>query len=482
MSFFGVSLLVYGLLTAYVAGHVRGTTEEWAYTFAHFALAAAGNAYLLRVITRRNLAMFASPVIVFLLLNQLYFTFNALKYFSPILLFPQFNLSLAAQFWGSAAGAAVLLLCIALASRWAAPQADAPLGWVRRHWRDVRRVALAAVLADIGCKSALVGLGYGSSYTDAAYTVVAVRNYWDFLLFLGSNVFGMLVLLLAPVLLLGNRRLGPVSWGLRGVVLVGFLCDLAYGVLFLKARAPLLIAAVFFTLGVALVSLRAGVRWTRILMLGLPPLSLLSVQFTLAIGRTNLPDDAGLRLAIGFVNRRTDLTDFSTALMLNSRGTAYDPAIMTEAVLNAIPRAVFPGKDELLRDIYSEVLGRLNWPAGLGLEQLADYQDSIISTGVMAFGYAGFVLMPVLQVLALCAIARFITRRIAGLAMGLALVAFTVSAAHVEVEPATLVLDYRQAVAGVVMLGMLALVLRVFSHALRVATLPPPRLPQATAP
>jgi hypothetical protein len=482
MSFFGLSLLVYGLLTGYVAGHVRATTEEWVYALAHFTLAAAGNAYLLGVIRARRLAMFGSPVITFLLLNQLYFTFNALKYFSPILLFPQFNLSLAAQFWGSAAGAAVLGLCIAIAARLGGPRAEVPVAWVRRHWRDVRRVALAAVLADFGCKATLVALGYGSTYTDAAYTIISVRSYWDFLLFLGSNVFGMLVLLLAPVLLLGGRRLGPVATSMRAFVLAGFLFNLAYSVLYLKARAPLLIAAVFFTLGLALVSLRGGIRGARILMLALPPLSLFSVQLTLAIGRTNLPEDAGLRLAIGFVNRRTDLTDFSTALLLNSRGTAYDPTIVTEAVLNAIPRAIFPGKEEVLRDVYSQVLGRLNWPAGLGLEQLADYQDSIISTGVMAWGYPGWVLMPVLQVVALCAAAVFIVRRIGGLVLGLALISFTVSAAHVEVEPATLVLDYRQAVASVVMLVLLAYVLRVLRHTLRVATLPPPRVPGAAAP
>jgi hypothetical protein len=478
MNFLGVSLLVYGLLTMYVAGHVRATTEEWAYTMAHFALAAAGNAYLLRVIARRGLAMFASPVVTFLLLNQLYFTFNALKYFSPILLFPQFNLSLAAQFWGSAAGALVLLLCIGLAGRFGGPKLEGAVAWGRRYWLDLRRVAIAAVLVDAGCKAGLVALGYGSSYTDAAYTVVTVRNYWDFLLFLGSNVFGMLVLLLAPVLLLGSRRLGSVPGSVRALMLAGLAFNLAYGVLFLRARAPLLIAAVFFALGSTVVSLQSGIRWARILMLTLPPLSLLSVQFTLAIGRTNLPEDAGLRLAIGFVNRRTDLTDFGTALMLNSRGTAYDPAIMTEAVLNAIPRAIFPGKDAVIRDIYSEILGRLNWPAGLGLEQLADYQDSIISTGVMALGYVGFVVVPLLQTLALCLVAQG-ARRVGGLAGGLALLAFTVSAAHIEVEPATLALDYRQALSSFVLLGAMAFALRVLVHTVRVATLPP--RPSATA-
>jgi hypothetical protein len=477
MKFFLLSLGVYGVLTLYVAGHVRAATEEWAYTLAHFALAAAANAYLLHVVARRRLAMYASPVVVFLLLNLLYFTFNALKYFSPILLFPQFNLSLEAQFWGSAAGVLVLMLCIALADKFGAPSVEQAIAWARRYWVDLRRVAFAAVVIDAGCKASLIALGYGSSYTDSAYTIVTIRNYWDFLFFLGSSAFGHLVLLLAPVLLLGSRRLGPVPWTVRIVMLAGLLFNLAYGVLFLKARAPILIAAVFFALGSTLVSLRSGIRWVRVLMLALPPLSLLSVQLTLAIGRTNLPEDAGLRLAIGFVNRRTDLTDFSTALLLNSRGTAYDPAIMTEAALNAIPRAIFPGKDALLRDVYSQVLGRLNWPAGLGLEQLADYQDSIISTGVMAFGYAGFLIMPILHILALCWLARAFGRQSGRLWYGLALLSLTVSASHVEVEPATLILDYRQALASFLMLWVLAFVLRVLAHTVRVASLPPVRAP-----
>ena len=89
----------------------------------------------------------------------------------------------------------------------------------------------------------------------------------------------------------------------------------------------------------------------------------------------------------------------------------------------------------------------------------------------MAFGYAGFLLVPLLQTLALCIVAQ-VARRAGGLAGGLALLAFTVSAAHIEVEPATLALDYRQALSSLVLLGALALALRVLAHTVRVATLP----------
>jgi hypothetical protein len=95
----------------------------------------------------------------------------------------------------------------------------------------------------------------------------------------------------------------------------------------------------------------------------------------------------------------------------------------------------------------------------------------------MAFGYAGFLIMPTLHILALCWLARLFGRQAGRLWYGLALLSLTVSAAHVEVEPATLILDYRQALASFLTLWVLAFVLRVLAHTVRVATLPPVRAP-----
>jgi hypothetical protein len=133
MTFFLLSLAVYGGLTAYVATHVSATTSEWAFALGHFAMAAAGNAFLLHVARRRSLAFMGSPALAFLIMSQVYFTINALKYFSPILLYPQFDLSLEAQFWGSIAGGAVLFGCALLLRYRGAATAQSVQAWVLRY-------------------------------------------------------------------------------------------------------------------------------------------------------------------------------------------------------------------------------------------------------------------------------------------------------------------------------------------------------------
>ena len=88
MKFFLVSLLFYGGLTAWLSSRLDATTAEWGYTFAHLAIAAAINAYLLWVARRRDLSFLASASLGFLVVHHVYFTLAGLKYFSPILLYP----------------------------------------------------------------------------------------------------------------------------------------------------------------------------------------------------------------------------------------------------------------------------------------------------------------------------------------------------------------------------------------------------------
>ena len=113
MKFFTLSLLVYAGLVAWLVERVDGTTAEWTFTLGHLALAAAINAHLLWVARRRSLSFLGCAPLAFLVVYHLYFSLSALKYFSPILLYPQFDLSLRDQFVGSAA-AAVVLFCGAL--------------------------------------------------------------------------------------------------------------------------------------------------------------------------------------------------------------------------------------------------------------------------------------------------------------------------------------------------------------------------------
>lgn len=475
MSFFVLSLLVYGALTAAVATQVGATTEEWGFTLGHFAVAAAGNALLLSVARRRSIAFMGSPALAFLIMNQVYLTINALKYFSPILLYPQFDLSLTAQFWGSVAGGLVLIACMLLLRYRGAPTAQSMQVWILRHREDLKRLLVFSVSVSVLCKLALLRLGYGSAYTEADYgaTGARVRSYEDFFLILGSELFGLFALWLGITFLAGNRKATGAGALLRLFAGMAVLVELAYSVGYQKARAPLLLAAVLFALTSELASRRRAERILQGLLLVLPAASLLGIQLTLLLGRVNVPQDTGLRFAIAAINRRTDITDFATAIVVNSGGSAYDPAIVPAAVLNAIPRFLFIGAEKVVPDVYSEVLGGLGWEAYSNGTMLADYQDSIFSAGVMAGSVLGFVLLPIALTLLFQALARLAGPYVTRPVFGFVFIPLWLTATHIEVEWATILLNFRQAITLTVVSLTLAWILRLAHHILVIASRPP---------
>lgn len=475
MRFLLASLAAYSALTYWVATQVQATTLEWGCVLAHFAMAAIGNTVLLQVVERRGLALLASPAVAFLFTSQLYFSFAGLRYVAPIVLFPQFDLGPREQLIGSAAGQAVLIACSLLLGRVGAPDTRTVRDWVQAHAADIRRLVAVSVIGDVACKAALVALGYGSSYTDSAYTQVQVRSYGDFLLFLGSEMFGLASLLLGTVVLLGDARGRFGTPGMRVLALTGMLLELGYGLLFLKARAVLLVTAMSFAFGAEIRSRRLAIRLVQLLLVGLPAASLFGVQLTLLIGRVNVEQDAGLRLGLGLVSGRTDLTDFGTALLRTAGPQASDPAIVTAAVANAFPRVLFPAKQAFAIDVYSRILNGIGWPAGLGTEMVADYADSVFSAGVMAFGVAGWVVVPLALTWLYAALSRWTVRRLRGLALGASLLGLALTATHIETEFATILLNLRQALTIAMLLYGFSLVLRVLHQVVRVATLPPPR-------
>jgi hypothetical protein len=444
--FLGLSFLSYGLLTLWLTGHTYATPEEWGYTLGHLTAAALINAHLFFVARRRNLSFLASAPLAFLMVSQFYFTVNGIKYFSPILLYPQFDLSLTAQFVGSIAGAAVLFLCSLLLYHQTGPTTGQMRVWLTRYWPDVTRLMIGSMIGSLLCKLVLLRLGYGSAYTDTAYYEHAVRSYGDYLILLGNDVFGALTLVFGCIYLCRPRRgrVRPLGFALA---LAGVLLQVAYALLYLKARMILLVAFISLAAALEFASRRRAERALQALLLVLPPLSLLGVQLTLLIGRINLPEEAGIRLAIAAVNRRAELTDFAVAMMVDSRGQAHDASIVTAAVLNAIPRAVFPGKQQVVRDVYSDILEqRLGWPAGAGEDMEADYLDTAFSDGVMSFGMVGFLILPLALVWSYGWLGRRLERNAHGLAYGLTLIPLWLVAMHIEGEWASIPLNLRQAV------------------------------------
>lgn len=472
MIFFVLSTLLYGGLTAWLAARVDGTTAEWGYTFAHMTIAAALNAHLLYTARQRKLALLSPPV-VFLLACQLYFSINGLKYFSPIILYPQFDLGLTPQFIGSVAGAAVLFACALLLRTQREPTSGRVFGWVERYWPDLRRLLMVSVVGSLVCKLVLTRLGYGSPYTGGLYSENQVRSYEDFFLLLGNDAFGVMSLFLGSLYLLHRRTNGPRPF-VALVAAFGVLLHLGYTLLFLQARMVLLILAITMALAAEVRSRRAAENVLRGLFLILPPLSLIGLQLTLLLGRVNVPEDTGMRLAIGAINRRTDLTDFATAIIVRSRGEAHDAGIITSAVLNAVPRVIFPNKQEFVKDVYSEILNdQLGWPAYQEGSVLADYQDSSFSAGVMAFGIPGFALLPIFLVWFWYQVSRWIGRWFHGIAYGFALLAASLIAMRVEVEWAAIPLNFRQGLSMAVIFIVAAWVAREARRVVVIAARPP---------
>ncbi len=472
MRFFALSLFAYGGLVGWLSSRLEATTAEWTFSLAHLMLAAAINAHLIGVAKRRSLSFLGSAPLGFLVVSHFYFTLSGIKYFSPILLYPQFDLSLPAQFAGSVAAAVVLFACGLVLGRQRGPTSARMRDWVNAHWRDIERLMVTSVMGSMMCKLALRQLGYGSVYSESVYNENAVRSYWDFLLLLANDVFGVLSVTfgLMYVLRRGGRGRRSVPFLLA---VVGVLLQVAYVVLYLKARMILLTIPITLALVAEVRSRRLAERLLQGLWLALPVLSLVGVQLTLLIGRFNVPEETGLRLAIGAVNRRADLTDFATAMMVHSRGQAHDAGIIPTAILNAVPRAVFPGKEAFVRDVYSDILEqRLGWPAGFNEDLQADYLDTAFSNGVMAFGTIGFFVVPLALVWLWARLSAWLDRRAGGLAYGFTIIPLWLAAMHIEGEWAWIPLNFRQAVFYAAICLGLALVGRLVHQVLTVASLP----------
>jgi hypothetical protein len=146
-------------------------------------------------------------------------------------------------------------------------------------------------------------------------------------------------------------------------------------------------------------------------------------------------------------------------------------------VLNAVPRFLFVGTEKVVPDVYSEILGTLGWEAYSDGRMLADYQDSIFSAGVMAGSVVGFVLLPLLLTWLLEAIARLAGPHVSRPVFGFVFIPLWLSATHIEVEWATILLNFRQAATMTFTALLLVGILRGLYHILVIATRPLPALP-----
>jgi hypothetical protein len=397
--FFIVSVVVYSLLLAYLSIALNAPEEIWLYSLLHFLTAAVLNAFLIYIVRRKSLSLIGSPAILFLISIQVYFTINAVKYFAPSA-YPQFELVSSERFAGSMAGALVLFFAIGVLAALKSVNAQA---LSERFIHEVSLVSFlkVSVAISICTKLALIWIGYGSAYSNAAYTITGVlqiRNYWDSLLVSLALLFDNLSVLLAAIYLSKAWRLGKGLTPGHIVSVFGLLVNISW-MFYIRARLPFLLFSLIFIFGIQMFSFRRALLFLQIFFVVMPMVPVLTVSaFTLLLGRVNVTG-SGLISNTFEVGYRSELTDYSFALVKSAEGKGAGLAVISDALVNAIPRALWKGKDSAYQGTYYRFIDDLGWPR-------MDYLETPFSLGVTAFGWLGFILWPLLYLVLLIVLFR----------------------------------------------------------------------------
>jgi hypothetical protein len=442
------------VLVAYLATAVPTTGAVAFYAMTHAVVAALLNTGLLEAIARRRISLLGSPVVSFLCIAQLYLTLSCVKYFTPNRAYAQyFDLTQGERFAGSMAAAGALALAQLLL--WVLPRVSASRlqAWAEQERTLVPMLVSSTALA-IGSKAALVALGYGSRYADVQYTENQLRSYWDLLLISGVGFFDQFALALAGMVL--TYRLGRATWrGAHLVALAAIGSSMAWAV-FVQARMPFLFLAVLLILSAQHWSFRRAVLALQTFLLVLPLAAVMSANaFTSMLGRQNIPG-FGLIDTLAEIGYRADVTDLAVAITVRSRGEGIGLAPVVDGVSNAVPRIVWPSKDDYHTDAYYRRL------ASLGLPRV-DYLETPFSNGAVAFGTMGWLFWPVayLILVGLLAVALRGVARTSALRY-YPLIGFGVLALRVEAEWEAVVLLFRDVIQFAILVFGLAWVLRVF--------------------
>jgi hypothetical protein len=146
-------------------------------------------------------------------------------------------------------------------------------------------------------------------------------------------------------------------------------------------------------------SFRRALLFLQIFFVVMPMVPVLTVSaFTLLLGRVNVTG-SGLISNTFEVGYRSELTDYSFALVKSAEGKGAGLAVISDALVNAIPRALWKGKDSAYQGTYYRFIDDLGWPR-------MDYLETPFSLGVTAFGWLGFILWPLLYLVLLIVLFR----------------------------------------------------------------------------
>lgn len=325
-----------------------------------------------------------APSLVFMLMTSLYYVVSSVKYFAGLEVYRHFAISDQDRFLGSAAVFCVSLLCLAVISllvKRLRPILDQRYvaGMVERLPRAFRVI----LVVDVMVKIFLVYTGYGPTYIPGRYSIVVVRTYWDLLLLTTSSIMSDLVQILGAALIAAPKRSQRPGMLLP---IVGLGAELAWA-LFMRSRSLILFPLV--AVGVCLFLLRppriarAYLRWLVFTVFVVGTLG--STAVIRLLGRAYVGAGNALYASIAEVGYRLDLSDFAVAYMANNQGMSPHFGIVGEAIMNIIPRGLWPAK--ALSGQYAGLFAGMGWPS-------IDYTDTLFSSGALVGGWLGFVLLP----------------------------------------------------------------------------------------
>jgi len=246
----------------------------------------------------------------------------------------------------------------------------------------------------------LYSLGYRSVYSGSGYSILEVSDYSHFvLLYLKDG------LVIFCALLVGLRARSAFldrsifSFIFVGAVLFALVCCLVF---FQSARSFVLSVLIFACVPlVFILGLRGRLIASIFLVLFVAMVPFISLGLLEISGRDS--DQFTIAGGVSEVNYRLNLSSFSTALVFNTP-FAFRSDVITDAAISAVPRGLWPGKDAMFTNAYSDVL------SSAGLSPDRDYPDTLFSSGAMVAGWVGLLLYPILFMVGIIWIERSLVR------------------------------------------------------------------------
>jgi hypothetical protein len=372
------------LLVAFVTLGLEASFEPGFYVFMHAMLAAVLTASLLQVIVRRDMSLFGSPLASVLIVSDLYFTVNSVKYFVPNRAYAAFTQTDLERFVASLGAWVVLMAGVGLlriAPRTTVSQFNA--WWDRR--RGIAPMLWVVLVLGIAGRATLYLLGYGGGYSEG-FNAARIRSYWDLLIISYTSFFDVVGFVLGACVLVDALHHGRLKSWTSAAAAAAILASLLWAA-YLQARMPFLFLVLMGIFSLQVRSAKHAMMALQLFLL-LLPLSAVAAGniFTTLLGRQNV-GGAGLYDTVGELGYRADLTDLAGAIYIRARGNYTGAPVVVDAISNAVPRVFWPGKDDYYTSAYYNFVG------DIGLPRL-DYIETPFSNGMVAYGVAGFLLWP----------------------------------------------------------------------------------------